>query len=279
MDLDEYRKVSHDTWDRMAAGWESWNEFLARSSRPVSDGMVEALAPQPGQTILELAAGTGVTGFTAAAALRDGGHLLMTDFSEPMLEAARRRGSELELENVEYRVMDAEKMDLEDDSVDGVLCRWGYMLMADPGAALRETRRVLRKGGRLSFSVWGAPEDNPWASVPGRVLVQRGHMPPPEAGAPGIFAMANPERIHQLVTGAGFEPPQLQEVRVSWRFEDFEQSWRFTNELAGALALVIARLDERERDAVRADIESAVADFASNGGYEFPGVSLNVLTG
>ena len=46
--------------------------------------------------------------------------------------------------------MDAEKMDLEDDSVDGVICRWGYMLMADPAAALAETRRVLRDGGRLS---------------------------------------------------------------------------------------------------------------------------------
>ena len=103
-------------------------------------------------------------------------------------------------------------------------------------------------------------------------------MPPPEAGAPGIFAMANPERIQELVTGAGFEPPELEEVRLSWRFDGFEQCWRFTNDLAGALSLVIAKLDEREHDAVYAAIESGAADFASNGGYEFPGATVNVLT-
>ena len=60
--------------------------------------------------------------------------------------------------------MDAEHMDLDDDSVDGVICRFGYMLMADPAAALAETRRVLRPGGRLVFSVWGPPDRNPWVS-------------------------------------------------------------------------------------------------------------------
>ena len=78
-----------------------------------------------------------------------------------MVDAARRRGAELGLENVDYRVLDAERMDLPDASVDGVLCRYGYMLMADPAAALAETRRVLKPGGRLSFAVVGAPEQQP----------------------------------------------------------------------------------------------------------------------
>ena len=55
-------------------------------------------------------------------------------------------------------MLDAEQMDLDDDSVDAAVCRWGYMLMADPAAALRETRRVLRDGGALAFAVWAAPE-------------------------------------------------------------------------------------------------------------------------
>jgi len=68
-----------------------------------------------------------------------------------MVAAARCESHRLGLANVEHREMDAERMDLEDDSVDGVLCRWGYMLMADPATALAETRRVLRAGGRLSL--------------------------------------------------------------------------------------------------------------------------------
>jgi ubiquinone/menaquinone biosynthesis C-methylase UbiE len=278
VDLAEYRQASHEIWGRMASGWDGWNDYLSQTARAATEQMVEALAPQPGETILELAAGAGVAGFLAAPALGPEGKLIMTDFSEQMVEAERRRGAELGLSGVEYRVMDAEHIDLPDDSVDGVLCRWGYMLMADPAAALRETRRVLRPGGRLSFSVWGAPQDNPWASIPGRVLVERGHMPSPESGAPGIFAMADPKRTVELVTGAGFHTPELTEVRMSWRFNDFEQFWQYSLEIVGAVAIVLRALEEAERETVRAELESAVEPLrTADGGYEMPGVCINGL--
>jgi ubiquinone/menaquinone biosynthesis C-methylase UbiE len=145
--------------------------------------MITELAPRPGDTVLELAAGVGDTGFEAAAILGDGGRLISTDFSPAMVEAARRRGAELGLQNVEYRVMDAERLELDPNSVDGVLCRYGYMLMPDPAAAFAETRRVLRPGGRLVLAVWGAPERNPFFSIMAMNLVQRGHIPPPEPSA------------------------------------------------------------------------------------------------
>jgi ubiquinone/menaquinone biosynthesis C-methylase UbiE len=193
------------------------------------------------------------------------------------VQAERRRGAELGFDNIEYRVMDAERMDLDDDSVDGVLCRWGYMLMADRAAAVRETRRVLRDGGAVSFSVWGAPEDNQWASAVSRILMQRGHMEPPESDAPGIFALSDPARIQKLFGDAGFEPPQLEEVRVTWRFDDFEHFWRYTNEIAGAVAMVIRQLDEREQAEVRRDLETALEGFKVGDGYEMPGVCINGL--
>ena len=84
----------------------------------------------------------------------DSGRVICTDFAEQMLEAARRRGERAGLSNVEYRQMDAERMDLEDACVDGAMCRFGYMLMSDRDAALSETRRVLRGDGRLVFAVW-----------------------------------------------------------------------------------------------------------------------------
>ena len=273
MDLAEYRQQSHDTWERMAAGWDGWNEMLAGSSRPVTDDMVAALAPKPGETILELACGAGVSGFAAAGLMGGEGRLIMTDFASQMVEACERRGRELGFHNIDYRVLDAEQMDFEDDSVDGVLCRWGYMLMADPAAALNETRRVLRPDGRLSFSVWGAPEDNPWASVPARILIERGHMEPPDSRAPGIFAMADPKRIEELVKGAGFESLELREVQMSWRFDDFDRFWTYTNEIVGAIAAVIAELDEREAAEVRSEVEAALAP----SGYDLPGACINVL--
>ena len=81
-----------------------------------------------------------------------------------------------------FKQIDAESIDLDAASLDGVLCRWGYMLMVDPEAALRETRRVLRPDARVALAAWTAPEDNPWAGLIGRVLAERGLVEPPVAG-------------------------------------------------------------------------------------------------
>jgi ubiquinone/menaquinone biosynthesis C-methylase UbiE len=272
---EDYRKASFETWQAMAEGWDRERSWIWEVSRAVSDQMLAALRPQPGQTILELAAGTGETGFAAALAIGPDGRLISTDFAPDMVDAARRESGRLGLDNVEHRVMDAERMDLDDDSVDGVLCRWGYMLMADPAAALSETRRVLRPGGRLSLSVWAAPERNPWASIPGKALMEHTGAPPPNPEDPGIFAMADPERVRSLLREAGFGEPRLEEVEVRFRFDGFDDYWRFITELAGAIALVLKAMPEEEREAVRGLVAPTTGDFRANGGLELPGVTLN----
>jgi SAM-dependent methyltransferase len=239
--------------------------------------MVASMGPKEGDIVLELAAGTGETGFAAAVRVGLQGKLISTDFAPAMVDAARRRGDELGLSNVEYRVMDAERIDLDDDSVDGVLCRWGYMLLADPAAALSETRRVLREGGKVAFSVWGAPERNQWASVPGKVLVERGHLPAPEAGAPGIFAMADEQRIRELVGDAGFTSVEIGEVPMSWTYEDSDDYWRFLTELAGALAMAINGLPEEEQRAIRDQVEERLAEQLSEMGFELDALCHNVV--
>ena len=187
----------------MAPGWERRRSELEKVTRSVSAWMVQALAPQPGDTVLELAAGPGDTGFLAATLLGDEGRLISSDFSSEMVEVARRRASELGLENVEHRVIDAEEIPLDDDSVDGVLCRFGFMLMPDPEAALAETRRVLRPDGRLVLAVWGQAERNPWISIAGRLLAEHGLVPRPQPGEPGMFVLADEDGLRSLLDGAG----------------------------------------------------------------------------
>jgi ubiquinone/menaquinone biosynthesis C-methylase UbiE len=273
---DDYRQASYEIWQAVAADWDRERSWIWEISRAVSDRMLEALAPQPGETILELAAGTGETGFAAARAIGPDGRLISTDFAPEMVAAARRESQRLGLENVEHRQMDAERMDLDDDSVDGVLCRWGYMLMADPTAALGETRRVLRDGGRLVLSVWSTPERNPWASIPGRALMEHTGAPPPNPEDPGIFAMANPERVRSLVQAAGFGEPGFEEVEVRYRFADFDEYWRFITELAGGIAVALKAMPEEDREAVRSRVEGSIGDFHADGAIDLPGVTLNV---
>ena len=276
MDLQEYRQISLQTWDEMASGWEDRREWQLGITGAINEWIVDRVDPQPGQTILDIAAGTGDLGFLAGERVGDEGGVICSDFAPEMVEAARRNGAGRGLENVEYRVLDAESMDLRDDSVDGVVSRWSYMLMADPGAALTETNRVLREGGTLAFAVWQAPERNVWAAFPGMVLVQRGHMPPPEPGAPGIFALGDPGRIRELVTGAGFGDPEIEELTFTWRYAA-DDLWETLTKLAGPLARVIKGLPDDERAETRAAIEESLAEFRDGDELAVPAACWGVV--
>jgi SAM-dependent methyltransferase len=278
IDLDAYREQSLETWGKMAPGWEDRRQWLMGITGRVNDWLVEKADPQPGGTILDIAAGPGDLGFQVAERVGEEGSVISTDFAPEMVELARRLGEDRGLTNVEHRVLDAERMDLSDDSVDGVVCRWGYMLMADPAAALKETRRVLRGGGPLAFAVWATPERNPWAALPGMTLVQRGHMPPPEPGAPGMFAMGEPGRIRDLVTGAGFGEPEIEEITFEFRYADSDDLWDALIRLAGPLARAVNALSEEERQETRAAVMQSVAPYRNeDGSYSAPASTWGVL--
>jgi SAM-dependent methyltransferase len=260
------------TFERRRAEFE---EFCA----PVRQWMLRELAPGEGDIVLELAAGVGETGFDAAALVGERGRLISTELSPAMLDAARRRGAAHGVHNVEYRVVDAERIELDDDSVDGVLCRFGYMLM-DPEAALAETRRVLRPGGRLALAVWGDIERNLWVSIVAFSLVERGHIPPPEPPpAPGPFNLASAERITELLRGAGFAQVRTEEVPLRLAVPDVDQYMALIADIAGPIALALRDLSEPDRAEIHAEVEDSLGRFTAGDGYELPGVALCAVAG
>jgi|SoiMethySBSTD1v2_1073268.scaffolds.fasta_scaffold1013071_1 SAM-dependent methyltransferase len=278
IDLDSYRKESLENWNRTAAGWETRREWVMSATAPVTNWLVEKIDAQPGETVLEIAAGTGDLGLRIAQQLGSEGRVLSTDFAPGMLDVARRQGSSLGIENVDYLVLDAEKMDLEDGSVDAAVCRFGYMLMADPAAALGETRRVLRDGGRLAFAVWSTADRNPWAAVAGMTLVKLGYMPPPEQGAPGVFALGDPSRIRELVTGAGFSEPEIEEIAFEYRYADADDYWDSILRLAGSLARLVGDLSQDQRKATRDAIQENLAPYRNDdGSYTASAMSWGVF--
>ena len=153
MDVDEFREQSRKTWDAMAAGWEARDAFLEANMGLVNDWIIDQVQPQPGQVVLDVGAGPGDLGHRIAGLVAPEGRVLSTDFAQEMVTVAQRLGEARGVTNVEYRQLDGEQMDLPDNSVDAVVCRSGYMLMGDPAAAFRETRRVLRPRGVLALSL------------------------------------------------------------------------------------------------------------------------------
>ena len=219
-DANAYRDASLANWEEAAPGWVRREALLREFAAPVSHWMIDAIAPQPGQRVLELAAGIGETALLAAELVAPLGGVVISDQAEGMLAGARARAVALGLSNVEFQVLNAEWIDLPVASVDAALCRWGYMLMADPAVALSETRRVLRSGGRVALAVWDALERNPWALLPARELIERSLAAPPDPElepAPGPFRLASAERLRELLRarrlrrdhrrGARSEPP------------------------------------------------------------------------
>lgn len=273
--LDDYRDAIYEIAEAIAPTWERRRAEVEELSAPFREWMLHALGPREGDTVLELAAGVGDTGFEAAAIVGETGRLMTTDVSPAMLEAARRRGAELGVANAGYRVMDAERIELDDNSVDGVLYRFGYMLMADPATALAETRRVLRPGGRLALAVWGTAERNPFFVTIAVSLVQRGHLPLPEPPpAPGPFSMASSERTEGLLRRAGFAEVRTEEVAGRFVASDADEYLSVIADTAGPIGLTLRGLAEPDRAAVKADVENSLRRFAADGGYELPCLAL-----
>ena len=264
-------------WQVLARRWERSRELLGAPTRRVSEWLVGQLAPRPGQTILELAAGLGETGFLAATHLGSCGRLISSDFAPAMVSAAKRVAKKLSIGNAGFRVLDAERLACPDASVDGVICRFGYMAMRDPDGALRETRRVLRQGGKLVLCVLGEPRRNAWMTVPTNAMIELGHVPRHDPGAPDPFRLRDSGRIGAALHGAGFSTCTIEVARLSYRFADADELWAFASELQGPMVLAIEALAEDERHAVRKRIEAHAAPFKTDSGYAFPGLVMNVV--
>ena len=255
---DDFRAESRKRWGDQAAGWEARRDLLRTATMPVSAWMIDAIDPQPGHTVLELAAGTGDTGLLAAELIEPGGTLICSDFSPEMLATAQRRAEELGVRNVRFKQIDAEtSIDVEAASLDGVLCRWGYMLMADPESALRETRRVLKPGARVALAAWAGPDDNPWSVLPNRELTERGVGEQGDPDSPNQFTWARGGLVAEHLEAAGFTEHHVESLDFTIDYRSAADWWDSQSGPLDALRRRAAPGGEEDVAAVRAAVGPA----------------------
>jgi SAM-dependent methyltransferase len=271
-DPDAYREEARTRWNAAASGWEARRADFQKFTQPVSMWLVEHVAPQPGTTILELAAGLGDTGLLAAELVQPGGRVILTDAVEGMVEGAERRARQLGLAGVvEVRQMEAEWIDLPTASLDGVLCRWGYMLLADPVSALQETRRVLRPGRRVALAAWTGADDNPWSSEISRALVDLELVAPADHDQPGQFAWAKPGKIEAALAEAGFDEPLVETVSFVQRFESLDAHFAFQRQTSPSLIPLVPTLTPEQHTKLRDAADARLAPYVqADGSVELP---------
>ncbi len=274
-EIEEQRERLLDGWDEAAKGWGRQADRVQDAARPISEWMIAHAKPAPGERVLELAAGPGDTGFMAARKIEPGGTLICSDAVAGMLDIARERAAEQGVGNVEFKQLQLEWIDVPTASVDVVLCRWAVMLTLDPGAALRECRRVLKPGGRLSLAVWDPPEANTWSVIVQRALVELGHVEPTSPGGPGMFALAAPGRLRELLEDAGFFDIETESVPIVRHYASVIDWLGETRDLSRQFSGVWETLSDERRQRLRDAVGSAAADYTDEtGALTLPGSSL-----
>ncbi len=240
--------------------------------RRVSEWLVEGIQPRPGDVVLELGAGPGETGFLAAERVGTVGKRLSTDVTPGMVEAARRGAAERGLANVECRVIDAQRIDLADDGVDAVLCRFTLMLLPDPQRALGEIRRVLRPGGRLAYAVFGDAAANPWITLLAAAIRDDGHVIPddPFEADGRFFSLADPDRNRRLLAAAGFTDVVIDSIEEPRRYASFEEYWDHHAHMTGPIAAAVSSMTADQIRRVQQRVEQLVAPFRGDTDYLIP---------
>jgi len=273
-DAAKYKNAQREQWNKDGAAWRRWTPTLDLWYGEVTRQMLDAAQVQPGQRILDVAAGAGEPAVSAAERVGPSGYVLATDISEGIVELALQVARERGLKQIETRAMDGEKLDLPDASFDTVLCRLGLMYMPHPVKALCEWRRALKPGGWVAVAVFSIPERNGWGALPASIIRQRGRLPPPVPGQPGPFSLGGVGVLEEVFRQAGFTNPKVHTVSVPHRAASAADYVRVAREAFGGFNAMMANLSLQERESVWNEVENCMRSFESPAGFEVPGECL-----
>jgi SAM-dependent methyltransferase len=259
-----------------AEGWRRNAAKRAQRLGPATETMLNMANLVIGSRVLDVAAGTGEQTILAARRVGPAGSVLATDIAANMLKIAAEAAHQAGLSNVTAQVMDARQLDVEPESFDAAISRLGLMFVPDLPAALAGIRRALRRGGKLAAIVVSSAEKNPYVALPLEIACRHGHRPASALDTIGLFSLGSPAVFEAAFTNAGFSNVTVQAVPTLWRYPSRAEALQDRKNSCPEVGVLMADLDDIERERVWSEIEQAIGQFEGPNGIE---VSGEVLVG
>jgi ubiquinone/menaquinone biosynthesis C-methylase UbiE len=266
----EVIETQRQDWNRVAAGWEKWDEFFDRSMAFLNHRIVGDARLRPGHHVLDLGSGTGYPALLAAQTVGPSGSVIGVDLADQMVAAAERKATRLGLTNVTFRTGDVTTLPFEAGSFDAVTSRFCLMFLPDIPKAAAEIARVLKPGGWVAAAVWSAAEKNPSIGLAMAAIKQLIELPPPDPTAPGIFRLANPGELASLFQQAGLIDATDQEFLGEWSYASAEQYYTSLMEIAAPVQNLMAKLSDTQKQEVKRLILQAASQFTRSDRVTFP---------
>lgn len=207
-------------WGELAEKFDLWLPQI----EPVGNAMLNALAAKAGDSILDVASGTGEPAITLARRLKGDAEIIGVDAADGMVNAAMSKVEREGLSGIHFESMPAENLRFDDKSFHKVMCRFGVMLFNDPAKGLREMQRVLKVGGRMVIAVWSTPENMPtlrWSHEIFKDRLPPDNQPPLEAAT----SLSDPVKLEEMLKDAGFHGISVMPKRFDYQFETFDDYW------------------------------------------------------
>jgi ubiquinone/menaquinone biosynthesis C-methylase UbiE len=262
MDARLQKRVQRYGWDKAAPHYQrSWQGQL----EPAQTALLNMARLAPGETVLDVACGTGLVTFRAAAAVAPDGMVTGTDIAEDMIAEARELAEAKGISNVTFARMDAEALTLEGAAFDVALCALGLMYVPDPERAVAEMCRVLRPGGRAVAAVWGERRNCGWADifpiVDARVQSEV---------CPMFFRTGTGDCLARAFDAAGFSEITTERLRTTLDYANAADACEAAF-VGGPVALAHGRFTEAVKAEAYADYLASIAPHRHGEGYAIPG--------
>jgi ubiquinone/menaquinone biosynthesis C-methylase UbiE len=265
-------------WNRVAGGWEKWDEFFDRSMAFLNHRLVGDARLRSGMQVLDLGSGTGYPALLAAQTVGPTGGVIGVDLADQMLAAAERKARRLALSNVTFRTGDVTTLPFETASFDAATSRLCLMFLPQIPTAVAEIARVLKPGAWLAAAVWSAPDPNPYIKIPMDVIKQLIDLPPPDPAAPGIFRLAKPGELAGLLQQAGFRDIADHEFLGDVQFTTPHEYFSSLMDIAAPIQNLWGKLNQSQQTEATQRIIDAAGRYGQGSGIALP-IAVRLVAG